>query len=67
MESAIVSVIFFAAAFVSTIASIVISFQKEIQWSIAFGAIAIILAIAGFLFTLRDLKYQTPKDDDQEE
>ena len=66
METAIVSILFFAASLVCTIASIVISFHTEIQWSIALGAIAMILAIAGLLFTLRDMKHKTGKDDDPE-
>ncbi len=64
MESAIVSVIFFAASFVSTVASVVLSFQQDVKWAVAAGAVAIILACLGMIFVLNDMKKERKKDDE---
>lgn len=58
METAIASILFFAAALVCTVASIVLSFQTEVQWSVALGIAAIILVCAGMFFVLGDMKKQ---------
>lgn len=63
METAIVSIMFFAAAMISTIASIVLSFHTEVQWSVALGVVAIILVCAGMIFVLGDMKKKRNKDE----
>lgn len=61
METMFVALGFFVAAFVATIASIALSFQNTIEWSIACGVIAVIFSLAGLFFTLGDLKHRRKK------
>lgn len=62
METAITSILFLATAMICTIAAIVISFHAEVQWSIACGAVAVIMACCGMLFVLRDMKKKKKSD-----
>ena len=61
METVVVLIGFFAAAFVAAVAAMVLCFVNAAMWSVALSVVAVLFAVVAMIFTLSGQKQKTEK------